>query len=210
MQTITKLLCAILIISLLCCKKEKSGETIPVFCEYAHYTPGSTFEYEYADADKTFDYKLTVTGDTLINGALFSVLNNGISSQYIRCDNGRYFLFEPGISSPGYERADGLRLFLYDDKPAGATWSDTIRVVVNGQQQVGLLQYTILERGNSRTVLGHEYPHVIGVRQDVSLLVGGVVQPLGNIATYYYAKDIGYLQAIDPEFTISLKSYNVK
>jgi hypothetical protein len=211
MQTLTKLLCGIGLICLSACKKEKSKETIPEVCEYIRYTLGSTFDYEYVTTTQdTIAYTITVTGDTLINGDNFSILNNGYANQYIGCDNGRYFLFELGISVPGYERPDGLRLFLYDNKPMGATWSDTIVAVAAGQQQIGLLQYTILKKENSRTVLGHEYANVIGVRQDAALLINGTLSPLGNIATYYYAKDVGYIQALSARYTISLKSYNIK
>lgn len=196
---------------LLSCRKEKSNEAIYEGCRYAPYTVGSTFDYIYvSNIQDTLAYSLTITSDTLINGNQYSILNNGYTSQYIRCDNGSYFLFEFGVSVPGYERPDGVRLFLYDNKPVGATWSDTIFTVVSGQPQIGLLQYTILQKGGSRTVMGHEYANVIGVRQDVSLLIDGAIHPVGNIATYYYAKDVGYIQATSAEYTISLKSYNVK
>ncbi|WP_143056549.1 hypothetical protein [Chitinophaga sp. YR573] len=211
MQAITRLLCGIGLMGLFSCKKEKSSETIYEVCGYAPYTTESTFDYVYvSNTQDTLAYTLIVTGDTLINGDRFSILNNGYTSQYIRCDNGRYFLFEFGISVPGYERPDGVRLFLYDNKSVGATWADTITAVASGQPQIGLLQYTILQQGGFRTVMGHEYANVIGVRQDASVLIDSTVHLLGTIATYYYAQDVGYIQAIAPEYTVSLKNYNVK
>jgi hypothetical protein len=197
--------------ALFSCKREKSSEAVYKVCGYAPYTTGTTFDYVYvSNTQDTLAYTLTVTGDTLINGDRFSILNNGYTSQYVRCDSGRYFLFEFGLSTPDYERPDGLRLFLYDNKSVGATWSDTIIAVASGQPQIGLLQYTILQKGGPRTVMGHEYANVIGVRQDAAVLIDSTIHPIRTIATYYYAEDVGYIQAVGPQYIVSLKSYNVK
>lgn len=195
---------------LLSCKKEKSGESIFETCGYAPYSIGSTFDYQYVSGSDTLLYTLTVTGDTLLNGNRFSVLSSGMANQYIGCDNGRYYLFEPRVSLPDYEIPDGFRLFLLETTPVGRGWSDTIRALISGEEQIALLKYLIIQNGTPRTILGHEYASVIGVQQSSALLSAGVVYPLDNIATYYYAKDVGYIQAIANNYSISLRSYHIK
>lgn len=201
------LICTVLLSA---CKKEKSKEPVIETCGYAPYTTGSSFGYEYASDTDTFLYTITVIGDTLLEGKRFSILSSGTANQYIRCDNGRYYLFEPGISLPDYQTSDGFRLFLYDTKAIGTGWSDTINAVVSGEKKSALLVYTIIQKGIKKKILGQEYADVIGVRQDIALLSAGTVYPIGNIATYYYAKNVGYIQAISKDYTISLRNYNIK
>lgn len=201
-------LCAGVLLSV-ACVKEKSIETIPEVCAYAPYTKGNTFTYEYASETDTIQYTLTVTGDTVLQGRRFSVLNNGYTNQYIGCDEGRYYLFEAGISLPDYQTKDGIRLFLYDDKTTGAQWTDNVEITYNGMKETGVLQYSILEQSKNITLNGHEYKNVIVVQQDAGLLIDGVVYPLGPIATYYYAKDIGYIYVIGNNYSISLISLSI-
>jgi hypothetical protein len=204
MKTLNHILFVIL---LLCACKEKSQDILPLMCGFAPYTNGSTFNYEYVSGTDTVHYTLTVTGDTVINGRTFSILNSGTASQYIRCDDGRYYLFEAGIDLPDYHTEDGLRLFLHETRDE---WTDTINTTVSGKNEITLLQYKILQKGSSRTILDHAYEDVVGVRQNAAVLREGTVNPLGTVATYYYARDIGYIQAIGSGYTISLLSFSIK
>ena len=210
----------------LACKKEYSKEGLdlvvvtppvadtPVIvatCEYNPYTVGSKFDYSYVtEANDTIAYTLGVVGDTTISGHRFSILSDGYNRQFIRCDNGSYYLFEKGVAEPGYQRPDGFRLYLHDDKPLGGTWADTVNAVVSGQPSVGLLQYTVLEKNSTRTVLGHTYTDVIGVRQDAALLIAGKVYFLNTIATYYYAKKVGYIEVEAPDYKIFMKNAHIE
>lgn len=195
------------------CRKEKSFETTPppTTCDYAPYTQGTVFEYLYINSNNdSAVYTLSVTGDTLLDGNTYTVLNDGTTQQYIHCNNGRYFLYEPAISVPDYELQGGARLYLQDDQPVGYTWSDTITITLSGQQQSGLLQYVIEGKDSFHTVLGKKYEDVIRVRQDAAVLVSGVPYPVGTIATNYYARGVGYIETDSPTDTILLKSYDIK
>lgn len=221
------LICLGLSVSLfLACKKEYSKENQDIItpppittqppvstatCEYNPYATGNTFDYQYiSESNDTSYYTMGVSGDTLIDGNKFAIVSDGYNKQYIRCDNGRYYSFEKGVSQTDYQRPDGIRLFLYDDKEKGATWADTATSVISGKPVVGLLQYTILEKGSTRTVLGQTYTDVIAVKQDAALLIDGTVYPLNTIATYYYAKKVGYIEVIAPTYKIAMKSASIK
>ena len=195
---------------LLACKKEKSNEKRYVPCTYAPYTTGSTYTYEYASSAGTFNYTVRITGDTTILGRHFSVLSDGYNNQYIGCNNGQYYLYEKGISSPDYEAPEGVRIFLYDDRVTGSRWVDTIHIKLSGVEQTGLLQYTILDEEITMTVLGREYKDVMVIKQEAGLLTDNNILPLGSIATYYYANGIGYISIAGSDYTISLRSFDIK
>jgi hypothetical protein len=195
---------------LLACEKEKSLERPYIPCTYAPYTTGSTYTYEYSSGNGLFNYTVTVTGDTTMLGRHFSILTDGYTNQYIGCNGGQYYLFEKGVSLPDYETPDGVRIFLYDNRPIGSKWVDTIRVKLSGVEQKGLLQYTILDENLDMTILGQEYKDVMVIKQEAGLLTDNNILPLGEIATYYYASGIGYISIIGADYTISLRSYNIK
>ena len=196
------------------CRKEKSIESTPeppTTCDYAPYTIGSAFEYLYINSNHdSGTYALNVTGDTVLSGDRYSILNDGSGEQYIRCSDGSYFLYEPGMSAPDYELEAGARLYLRDNQPVGSKWTDTINFVLSGVEQRGLLQYEIEAKNSSMTVLGKEYKDIVRVRQDAVVLVGEVPIPVGTIGTYYYARGIGYIETDSPTDTIRLKNYDIK
>lgn len=183
----------------------------PAMCSYAPYKIGSSFNYQIVNvaSNDTFLYTIDVKRDTLLNGIRYAVLNSGTTEQYINCNNnGVYSVYEPAVILPNYQTSAGIRRFLYDYKELGGTWSDTINLINAGQKQTGLLQYTVLEKGTSKTVLGKVYTDVIGVRQDAALLINGKVYPLNTIATYYYSPGVGYIETDNATDTIRIKSYN--
>ncbi|PSL35605.1 hypothetical protein CLV42_101366 [Chitinophaga ginsengisoli] len=204
---------ALSIFSMSACRKEKSLEALNTdfHCGYAPYSTGSSFTYQYTNSSgDTSQYTLLVKGDTTINGHQYSILNDGYVDQFIRCNNGSYFLYEKGISLEDYEVEGGDRLFLHDDYGEGATWNDTVSVTISGLAQKGLLQYHILGQQITHTVLGKEYKNVIVVRQDAAVLVGESAYPAGTIATYYYALGIGYVETISATDTIRLMNYSIR
>ena len=182
----------------------------PAMCSYNPYKIGSSFNYQIVNvaSNDTFLYTINVKRDTILHGIRYSVLNSGSAEQYIGCNDGVYSLYEQAVVLPNYQTTAGVRRFLYDYKEKDGTWSDTINIVNAGQQQTGLLQYTVLEKGTSKTVLGKVYNNVIGVRQDAALLINGKVYPLNTIATYYYSPGVGYIETDNATDTIRIKSYN--
>lgn len=179
-------------------------------CSYSPYDIGSSFSYEIVNVatNNSFLYTIDVKRDTLIKGSRYAVLNSGSTEQYINCNNGVYSLYEPAVILPNYQTAPGNRRFLYDYKEVGGTWSDTIYIINAGLKQTGLLQYTVLEKGTTKTVLGKVYTDVIGVRQDAALLIEGKVYPLNPIATYYYSPGAGYIETDNATDTIRMRSHS--
>ena len=207
------LLGALSIIAICACRKEKSLEALITTtpCSYAPYSTGSSFTYQYVNSlGDASQYTLTVRKDTSIEGRPYSILHDGYNDQFIRCDNGNYFLYEPALSLPDYELTPGDRLFLHDNYPAGATWSDTVLATVSGVKQFGLLQYHVLERNITRKVLGMTYRDVIVVRQDAAIIVGETTYPAGTIATYYYAPGVGYIETASATDTVRLIDYTIR
>jgi hypothetical protein len=205
---------AFLTIFHIACRKEKSLETVPLppsTCQYAPYTAGSTFSYLYVGSNNdSSTYTLRVSGDTVLEGHTYSILTDEMTNQYIRCDTGNYFLYEPAISVPDYEVRAGARLYLRDYFPVGATWNDTVTVTLSGVEQKGLLIYKVEARDSTRTVLGKTYRDIMRVRQDAAILVNGVPYPAGNIATYYYSPGVGHVEMIAPTYTIQLINHTVR
>jgi hypothetical protein len=182
----------------------------PEMCSYAPYKIGSSFNYQIVNvaSNNTFLYTIDVKRDTLIKGTRYAVLSSGSTEQYINCNNkGVYALYEPAVILPNYQTSPGDRRFLHDYKEIGGTWSDTINIINNGLKQTGLLQYTVLEKGTSKTVLGKVYTDVIGVRQDAALLIEGKIYPLNTIATYYYSPGAGYIETDNATDTVRIISY---
>jgi hypothetical protein len=202
------------------CRKEYSKEDLdlpapiplaqPEMCSYSPYKIGNSFNYQVVKVatNDTVLYSIDVKRDTILNGTRYAVLSSESTEQYISCKDGVYSLYEQAVVLPNYKTTAGLRRFLYDYKEMGATWSDTISIINAGQQQTGLLQYTVLEKGTTKTVLGKVYTDVIGVRQDAALLVNGSVYPLKTIATYYYSPGVGYIETDNTTDTIRIKSYD--
>ncbi|MCF6401950.1 hypothetical protein L3C95_03640 [Chitinophaga filiformis] len=195
------------------CRKERSleGTIIDYHCGYAPYSAGSSFTYQYTNSSgDTSHYELLVTGDTTINGHLYSVLSDGSADQFVRCDNGSYFLYEQALSLPDYQLEEGDRLFLHDNYSEGSSWNDTVSVTIAGVEQTGLLQYHMLKKEAVHTVLGNDYKDVIVVRQDAAVLIGETAYPAGTIATYYYALGVGYIETASPTDTIRLQHYAIR
>lgn len=204
---------ALSIIATCACRKEKSLEALNTVtpCSYAPYTIGSSFTYQYVNnLGDASQYTLRVRKDTSIEGRPYSILNDGYNDQFIRCNNGSYFLYEQALSLPDYELTPGDRLFLHDDYPAGSTWSDTVLATVAGVKQFGLLQYHLLERDVSRRVMGITYNGVIVIRQDAAIIVGETTYPAGTIATYYYAPGVGYIETASVTDTVRLVDYKIR
>lgn len=183
----------------------------PEMCSYAPYKIGSSFNYQIVNvaSKNTSLYTIDVKRDTLIKGTRYAVLSSGSAEQYINCNNkGVYAVYEPAVILPDYQTSPGDRRFLYDYKEKDAIWYDTVNIINNGVKQTGVLVYTVLEKGTSKTVLDKVYTDVIGVKQEAALLIEGKVVPVNTIATYYYSPGVGYIETDSPTDTVRIVSYN--
>jgi hypothetical protein len=201
---------ALLTLLFISCSHDKSKEDPPDLCVYAPYTLGSVFKFVRTSGTASVPYTVTVTGDTVISGESYSVLQSEYGTQYIRCQYGNYYLFEPAIVLPGYTKLDDVQQYLHDDRGVGEEWNDTIAATVNGTAYRGVLKYRVLSREAKRIVLSHTYNNVISVQQDAYLIIDNAVYPNGTLGVYYYAKDVGFIESHSATDTIQLADYQIK
>lgn len=192
-------------------KPEVPVEEEPVPSHYAPYTKGSTYNYMFKTKTETYYYTLTSTGDTTINGRTYAILTDGYNLQYISYDQGGYYLYEPAFDSETSHHPAAVRPFLYDYLALNSQWNDTIKATTfAGDPETAMLKYTIIQKGTPMTVAGKTYSSVIGVKQDGYIIAGGLANPIGTIANYYYADSTGFIEKDAPNDTIRLLSYELK
>lgn len=199
---------------LVSCGKEESLEE-PYrgsSCDYAPYTAGSSFEYEQTGGDPadTFQYILEAKGDTVFNGETYLWLEDDASSGFslFKCGEGKYEQLVD-VSSIPYAPADPVKtVYLRDDLPRGGSWIEQLPLTIPGVGDLLLvMQYTIVEKGTNKTVLGKEYSDVIGVQMDVSM---PPLIPAQVLSTSFYAKGVGLIQADREEDTTRLVTYTIR
>jgi hypothetical protein len=146
--------------------------------------------------------------DTTINGQPYSKMNatsdNGTNvvsnSTYFNCNNGVSTVFAYTLTGLAGSTLSFIKSTpIKANEPIGTTWSEVI------QNQIGqdvTFQYTILEKGISRTVLGRNYPDVIHIelRQSIDLL-GTPIE--AGVSQYYYAKGVGVVETTNEAFGLS-------
>jgi hypothetical protein len=198
------------------CSKEMSDEgeapgSPASPCDYAPYTTGSSFSYINVNRAKdTINYTLTVSGDTTINGNVYKKLGNDSVFTCSNCENGVYTQVASILTFQGYQ-ADDLELtYLKDDAPAGTSWQDTISVTNNGITSTGILEFTVLRKGFTKTVNGKDFSDVIAVQMDAIAIVFGNPIPVGTISTSYYGKGVGLIEADQLEDTTRLTAYAIQ
>jgi hypothetical protein len=197
------------------CSKEESaeGESVPIpatACDYAPYTPGSTFNYMNVSQGDTMNYTLTVGGDTTINGTTYKVVGNDSVFICSTCKDGVYTQVANLLTFQGYQANDLQLTYLKDNVAAGTTWQDTITVNNGTVSTTGILEYTITETNGSKTVNGKEYEDVIAVRMDAYALLLGNSVPVGTVSTSYYGKGVGLIEADQEQDTTRIVSYSLQ
>lgn len=204
----------VLIAAFSACKKEESREA-PLSgntCDYAPYTTGSQFEYQQTGINPvdTFNYVMRVKGDTVVDGSTYRLLRDEETGDFsmFQCRSTVYTqLMSPG-SLPDAP-AEAVRTnYLYTNIALGGGWSEQMVVTIPGLGDLLMtINYTIVKKGTSKTVLGKEYNNVIGVRMDIS------VPPIINseeLSTTYYAKGLGLIEMDMEEDTTRLKTYTIR
>lgn len=204
----------IVVLLLAACKKEKSLEEplVQNTCDYAPYSTGSVFEYEqtYAATPDTDAFSLQVKGDSMVNNELYRLLeeDGGGATSLFRCGGGSYIQLADVSELTNTASEPVQTIYLKDNVPLGQGWEDQfiINLPIVGKVEL-TANYTVIQRGTSKTVLGKVYKDVIGVRMEVSV---PPYLPPTEFNTGYYAKGVGLIEMNNDTDTIRLKSYTIR
>jgi hypothetical protein len=181
-------------------------------CTYLPLCVGSTYTYSTGSTTTTADY-LSVT-DTTFDGAVYKKVTEASGNSYINCDNGVVTVVAFNITSVNGTTtlAELKQILLEANAAVGTTWTQTI---VNGYGEPDTYDYTIAEKGISRTVLGVTFSNVIHVSSVVSVAVSGITDTT-NTTDYYYASGIGLIESDLSDYATGtlesqqlLQSYNI-
>ncbi len=194
------------------CKKDSSSSAATV--NFSPLTIASSWTYSYTTGSAaTQSFTSTVTSrDTTINSKTYSVLSNSDGTFTYLCKSGNnYYRFAsfPGLGLNNFEE-----LYLIDTKAVNETWSAATSITYSGFTLPVNLNYTIKEKGISRTVSGKSFTSVTHVRLDISLsgsAVGG--------GDFYYQDGVGLIEdsilvtpPLQPAYTSTelLTAYQIK
>ncbi len=189
----TNLLASALLLSglvLFGCKKKT--ETVAV--DFGPLTAGSTWTYRSTTVGSpATNYTLTVTSrDTAINGKTYRVISNSGGGNNFRNKTGNEY-----YSFGRFEaiNANVEQLYLKDNADVNAKWQSTTGFTAP-QFPIPLTatsEFTLKEKGLSRTVNGTNYTNVIKIGLTVSVSGG-----LGVVATgdAYYAAGVGQIENV--------------
>lgn len=177
------------------------GLLIMAGCGKDNSTPGGTASVNFSPltANSTWTYlntpgssfTLTATNrDTVANGKTYRVLSNSTGgNNYLGKSGSNYYRFGT-IAQLNISAAE--ELYLKDDQPVNATWLATQSFTVPGipLPLTANLNYSIKEKGISRTVASKAFSNVSHVRLDIS------ITGLGSIGggDFYYAEGVGLIE----------------
>lgn len=196
------------------CKKEKSleGSFKGNTCDYAPYSTGSSFAYQQVivSLPDTFSFTLLAKQDTALGGELYRVLEDEMTGgvSLFRCGGGDYIQLADISELPGAPTEPVKTTYLKDNVNLGQGWEEQIPVTLPVIGDVVLtVNYTVMQKGTNKTVLGTTYEDVIGVRMEVS---APPFLPPTELSTNYYAKGVGLIQLDTEEDTTRLSAYTIR
>lgn len=175
----------------------ESGGGVTTNCKACVYIPmcdGSV--YTYVDTTTsgvtTTNQNVTFVSDTLIDGTVYQkfIVTGSPNNPYYNCTAGVTNIVSLNVTSSGVVVPRVDQTLLKANSPVGTTWQNSL--VVSGVSIV--YDWSIAEKGISRTVLGNTYPDVIRVHLSVSANVPGVGLIPSSEADYYYAKNVGLIE----------------
>ncbi len=194
----------------------KNNDNSPGFASASNYSPltaNSTWTYLNTPGSS---FTLTATSrDTVANGSTYRVLNNSSGgNNYLRKDGNNYYRF----GSLAELNIGALEeLYLKADQPVNGIWmaSQTFNITGFPIPITANLNYTVKDKGITRTVSGKAFSNVTHVRLDISIASLGAI----GGGDFYYAEGIGLIEnavkvnvpgqaAIDQ--TIILTAYSIK
>jgi hypothetical protein len=186
----TSLLCTTLLLAavLFGCKK-KTEATL----DFGPLTAGSTWTYRSTTVGSpATSYTLTATNrDTIANGKTYRVISNSAGGNNYRNKTGSdYYSFGRFEAL----NANVEQLYLKDNADVNAKWQSTTNFTAP-QLPIPLTatsEYTVREKGLSRTVNGVSFTNVIRVGLAINVSAG-----IGLVATgdAYYAPNVGLIES---------------
>ena len=170
------------------CSKNDPQPDPPAAANYSPQTANSTWTYKNTPGST---FTLTATNrDTTANGKTYKVyLNSSGSNNYMGKTGSSYYRFG-SIAELGLNAVE--ELYLKDDQAVNATWLITQAFTAPGipVPLTASLNYTIKEKGITRTVGSKLFTNVIHVRLDLSVTI---LNSIGG-GDFYYAEGVGLIE----------------
>lgn len=169
------------------CSKDNLPSVVSTV-DFSPLTANSTWTYQNTPGGT---FTLTATNrDTVANGKTYRVLLNSTGgNNYMGKSGSNYYRFG-SIAQLNISAAE--ELYLKDDQQVNATWLATQSFTVPGipLPLTANLNYSIKQKGISRTVASKAFANVTHVRLDLS------ITGLGSIGggDFYYAEGVGLVE----------------
>ena len=187
---------ALIIVGSACTKSDSTNTTV-VLDKYMSLSSGSTWNYRLVNnlTLVTTNYVLASTSrDSTINGKAYHVFTNsntGINEYYYTTGND-YYAFRTLGALSNVQVEDN---YLKDNAAVGTSWSQSFNITVPGLPIAVpvTITYTIVDKGNSRTVNGIVYTDVIhssGVITSSFVPSSALVTDIQN----YFARKYGFVE----------------
>ncbi len=169
----------------------KSCSYMPV-CDGSWYTFLDTLNSVPAITTDSIRFVKDTTIDSKTFVKLYSPLSNSYS--YYNCTDGatRAIVYDANTFGGGTISVADI-IILKANLPAGGSWTNQ---VVNPIGQLAKYNFTIKEKGISRTLNGKTYNDVIHVYAETGIDVPTIGFTLVSITDYYFAKNIGLIENI--------------
>lgn len=176
----------------------QSAGSITTNCKACAYVPmcdGSSYTYvdTTSQGAATNVQNVSFERDTLIDGAVYQKFNvtGSQGTLYYNCAAGvtNIVTFNVAFSGAVIPRID--ETLLKANSPVGTTWQNSINL---GSGVTATYDWSIAEKGISRSVLGNTYPDVIRVHLSVSTAIPGVGTIPAAEGDYYYGKNVGLIE----------------
>lgn len=177
-----------------------SGATNSGTCKDCAYFPqcsGSVYTFRDTSAaypaGKDSTYRYTYIKDTVLESKTYQKISVSGQINYLNCTSGVTTAIAingtttGGVTIP-YLKSTALKA----NEAVGASWADIL--TVSGQAIT--YTYTIVSKGQPRTVAGHVYTDVIDVHEETTEDVPGVGTLSAGESEYYFARGTGLIESI--------------
>jgi hypothetical protein len=166
-------------------------------CNYYPICSGSVYNYSDTSAGSSVgvasNYTLTYVKDTTIENKIYQKIKGaGQQNTYFNCTAGVSTTIVLNGTTTGGTTLPYVKITtLKSNEPVGASYSD----IISNAGQDAVYTYTIVSKGNSRTVAGKTYADVIHVKEQTTIDFLGNITPAGK-SEYYFAKGVGLIESI--------------